>query len=172
MAPPILHLGKTLVRRPAIVDIAGVEVRPMAVPHDVPAWLALRRRAVAGLTPQPRPWSHEDFCTEMVEKPWWPTAWNWLAVAPASPASAHTASPDAGVIGAVTLALRTGADRRWPVVHWLLVDPAWRRRGVARGLISHLEQAAWDAGHRQVRLETHAGWTAAVACYRSLGYRN
>jgi GNAT superfamily N-acetyltransferase len=73
-------------------------------------------------------------------------------------------------IGAVTLALRKGAIGTVPVIHWLLVDPAWRRRGIGRMLVSHLERAAWDAGWREVQLETHAGWSAAVAFYESMGY--
>ena len=39
-----------------------------------------------------------------------------------------------------------------------------------RLLMSHLERAAWDAGWREVQLETHAGWSAAVAFYQSIGY--
>jgi hypothetical protein len=33
-----------------------------------------------------------------------------------------------------------------------------------------LERAAWDAGWREVQLETHAGWSEAVAFYHSIGY--
>jgi len=76
----------------------------------------------------------------------------------------------AAVVGAVTLAIREGAARSVPVVHWLLVDPAWRRRGIGRLLMSHLERAAWDAGWREIELETHAGWIEAVAFYQSIGY--
>lgn len=57
-----------------------------------------------------------------------------------------------------------------PVVHWLLVDPNYRRRGIGRLLMNCLERAAWDAGHRELQLETHAGWSAAVAFYQSIGY--
>ena len=56
------------------------------------------------------------------------------------------------------------------MVHWLLVDPRWRRRGIGRLLMSHLELAAWDDGWREMQLETHAGWAAAVAFYQSMGY--
>ena len=57
-----------------------------------------------------------------------------------------------------------------PAVHWLVVLPAARRQGVGRLLMSHLERAAWDAGHREVLLETHAQWQAAVQFYEALGY--
>jgi GNAT superfamily N-acetyltransferase len=66
--------------------------------------------------------------------------------------------------------MREGAVCTIPVVHWLLVDPAWRRRGVGRLLMLHLELAAWHDGYREIELETHAGWGAAVAFYQSMGY--
>jgi GNAT superfamily N-acetyltransferase len=96
----------------------------------------------------------------MQSKPWWRPEWTWLAI------PLEKAIP----IGAVTLALREGAHSTIPVVHWLLVDPAWRRRRIGRLLISHLELAAWNNGWREVELETHANWTAAVAFYQSIGY--
>ena len=37
-------------------------------------------------------------------------------------------------------------------------------------LMSHLETAAWHAGHREIQLETHANWNAAVKFYQSIGY--
>jgi ribosomal protein S18 acetylase RimI-like enzyme len=55
-------------------------------------------------------------------------------------------------------------------VHWLIVRSNWRRHGVGRLLMAHLETAAWDAGYREVWLETHVAWEAAVKFYRSLGY--
>jgi hypothetical protein len=33
-----------------------------------------------------------------------------------------------------------------------------------------LEQAAWDDGYREVHIETHAGWSAAIALYSKRGY--
>jgi GNAT superfamily N-acetyltransferase len=154
---PVLHLRKQLVAPPAAINVQGIAVRPMVVPDDVQAWLALRERAIAGLVPAPRPWLHADYQAEMFDKPWWNAEHNWLASAGADP---HV------VVGSVTLAER----KETAVVHWLLVDPAWRRRGIARLLMSRLERAAWDAGWREVALETHAGWVAAVACYQSIGY--
>src|SRR5262249_39191762 len=103
--------------------------------------------------------------SEMQSKPWWRDDRTWVAIAGDPP------SPDAErIVGAVTLALRQGASATVPVVHWLLVDPAWRRRGVGRLLMSQLERAARDDGWREIELETHAGWEAAVAFYQSIGY--
>jgi GNAT superfamily N-acetyltransferase len=96
----------------------------------------------------------------MLTKPWWRTDCTWLAV------DVETAAP----VGAVTLALREGRVATIPVLHWLLVDPVWRRRGIGRLLVSHLERAAWNDGWREIELETHAGWTSAVAFYQSIGY--
>jgi GNAT superfamily N-acetyltransferase len=106
-----------------------------------------------------RPWSKDDFYCEMQSKNWWRPERTWLAVGGQSQ-----------LVGSVTLALREGTSKTVPVVHWLLVDPAWRRRGIGRLLMSRLECAAWDAGWREIEIETHAGWMAAVAFYQSIGY--
>jgi GNAT superfamily N-acetyltransferase len=115
---------------------------------------------MADQTPRIRTWSKSDFSTEMQSKSWWRNERMWLAF------EDETAAP----IGAVTLALREGAVARVPVIHWLLVDPALRRRGIGRLLMSHLELAAWNDGWREIELETHAGWRDAVAFYYSIGY--
>jgi GNAT superfamily N-acetyltransferase len=156
----ILHLRKVLGSSPVDVPAAGISVRHFCLPHDVAPWLKLRERAVAELSPAPRPWLHEDYNREMFEKPWWHAERNWLAIADTSPQP----------IGAATLAVREGEASRVAVVHWLLVDPAWRRRGIARLLMAHLERAAWNNGHREVQLETHPRWSAAIAFYQSIGY--
>lgn len=57
-----------------------------------------------------------------------------------------------------------------PVVHWLMVAPEARRQGLARVLMSRLEAAAWNAGHREIYLETHSAWRAAAQFYEALGY--
>jgi ribosomal protein S18 acetylase RimI-like enzyme len=53
----------------------------------------------------------------------------------------------------------------------LAVDPAHRRRGVARRLLQWLEQTALTAGTFVVRLELRAGNEAARSFYCALGYR-
>jgi GNAT superfamily N-acetyltransferase len=156
----ILHFRRQLIRPLDAVDVPGFSVRNISIPDDVAAWLALRDRAMADQIPRVRTWYDSDFLSEMKAKAWWRPERTWLAIA------LETES----LIGAVTLALREGTVSMIPVVHWLLVDPAWRRRGVGRLLISHLELAAWDDGWREIELETHAGWSAAIAFYQSIGY--
>ena len=158
---PVLHLRKHLSDRPAAEMVSGISVREMLVPGDIAEWLALRERAMFGERPAVRSWGEVDFRREMMAKTWWRSDRAWVACCDESPGE---------FIGAVTLAMREGRSIRVPVVHWLLVDPARRRRGIGRMLIAHLERVAWGDGWREVQLETHAGWAAAVACYQSMGY--
>jgi GNAT superfamily N-acetyltransferase len=164
----ILHLRKQLACPPVALTVASVSVRTIVVPDDVDVWLELRERAMADLLPQVRRWSRHDFMAEIANKRAWLAIAGGLRVAGPSTRSFPAAA--SFVIGAVTLAMRHGRDRSVPVIHWLLVDPAWRRRGVGRMLVSRLERAAWDDGWREIELETHAGWSAAVAFYQSIGY--
>lgn len=53
----------------------------------------------------------------------------------------------------------------------LAVDPAHRRRGVARALVRWLEETALTAGTFIIGLELRAGNEAARNLYRALGYR-
>jgi GNAT superfamily N-acetyltransferase len=158
----VLHLRKELLDPPVERVAAGVRVRSIVVPDDVEGWLELRKRATTGLTPKVREWTRAEFASQMLDKSWWRDNRTWLAV--------DRATPERAFIGAVTLAERTGAAANVPIVHWLLVDPAWRRRGVGRVLMSRLECAAWAAGWPAIELETHAGWSAAIAFYQSMGY--
>jgi GNAT superfamily N-acetyltransferase len=184
----ILHLRKELVRPPVALCLPRIVLRAFELAVDIPSWLELRDIAMADQVPRIRSWNEADFLAEMVSKSWWKNERTWLAIAEkvlpaggesqtitAEPAATSTIRRTARtvpgtIIGAVTLAMREGQAASVPVVHWLLVDPAWRRRGVGRTLLSHLEREAWDAGWREVQLETHAGWQAAVAFYQSIGY--
>lgn len=160
----VLHFRKELSAPPVALRRPDIAVRHIKLPDDIVAWLRLRERATAELRPLPRPWSEADFRAELLSKPWWQPEQCWIAYVENSP------NESGDMIGSVTLALRAGELVTVPVVHWLLVDPAWRRRGIAGLLITHLEQAAWDAGWREIQLETHANWEAAVAFYQSIGY--
>jgi len=159
---PILHLRRELLNPPVERVPAGIEIRTFVVPDDVEGWLQLRHRATAGLTPPVREWTRDDFEAQLLCKPWWRDDWTWLSIDPSRAGSA--------VIGAVKLAMRSSAAADVPIVHWLLVDPACRRRGIGRMLTSQLECAAWKAGWRQIELETHSGWKEAAAFYQSMGY--
>jgi GNAT superfamily N-acetyltransferase len=125
------------------------------------AWLALRERSMAGETPAVRRWTTVDLAADITAKPSWRPERMWLAKCNDRPPV---------LIGSATMLIRSGRAGSVPIVHWLLVDPNWRRRGVARLLMSHLERAAWDDGWREVQLETHSGWAKAVAFYSSIGY--
>ena len=157
----IVHLRKALAKQSVLNAVPGVEVRTTAMPKDLHEWLALRGRAVAWLKPAVRAWTEADFTAEISGKPWWRDEWTWLAIPAEAPRQ---------LIGSVTLAVREGTTGAVPVVHWLLVDPRRRRRGIGRLLMSHLERAAWDEGWREIQLETHSGWTDAVAFYQSIGF--
>src|SRR5689334_8775727 len=141
----VLHFRKQLTCPPVAADAPGICVRQLIVPDDIPAWIALRDRAMADEQPAVRPWTEADFHAEFIRKPWWDANHAWVAI--------H--NHPTRMIGAVTLAIREGRTGSVPVVHWLLVDPAFRRRGVARLLMFHLERAAWKAGWGEIQLETH-----------------
>ncbi len=61
------------------------------------------------------------------------------------------------------------SKRHHAEVSKLLVDPSFRRSGVARALMAEVEFRAYEAGRWLLTLDT-AG-DAAEALYRSLGYR-
>lgn len=164
----IIHFRRDLGRSPDAVAVPAISVRSMLVPDDISSWLALRERTMAEQSPQVRRWSPADFYSEMQSKTWWRPDRTWLAVA--GDTRFRDRANSSSLVGSVTLALREGASAVVPVVHWLLVDPAWRRCGIGRLLLSKLEQAVWERGWRRIELETHAGWTEAVAFYHSMGY--
>ena len=153
----VLQMSHRLTTPPTCRIVEGITVRTFT-PADAPGWLALRMRAFATETPAVRPWTDADFAREMTAKPWWRAEHTWLATPDDAPAN---------LIGAVTLARR----KVTPILHWLMVDPEWRRRGIGAMLIHRLEQAVWKNGDREIRLETHKNWQFAVELYAKLGYR-
>ena len=161
----IAQLTRRLVERPAVPELDGVTVRNFAGGDDVETWLELRHRAFARERLGVRRWDAADFEREFLAKSWWNPEHMWLAEAKGMLASAP--SP----VGTVTLALRGSGDEAKPAVHWLAVLPRWRRRGIARLLLANLEAVCWDLGYRQVWLETHTAWSAAMRFYDRQGYR-
>lgn len=73
-------------------------------------------------------------------------------------------------IGAVALGRAGRPPHDRISLQWLMVAPMQRRRGIGRALIAVVEQAAWDAGERELSLETHADWRGALRLYEHCGY--
>lgn len=88
----------------------------------------------------------------------------------------HVRHPESVVLTARTdhviagFAIMRYADRD-AHLNLLAVDPAYRRRGVARRLVTWLEETALTAGTFIIGLELRAANEAARAFYRALGYR-
>jgi GNAT superfamily N-acetyltransferase len=154
----VLEMTRTLNERPKATAVDSVRLRTFDKADDATAWLELRQRAFARESLAVRAWSAAEFQTEFLGKPWWNPATMWFAESDR-------------IIGSVTLARRESSTSSKPVVHWLMVDPRWRRHGIARLLLTALETAVWDAGQRQIWLETHSAWTKAEQFYRAMGYR-
>ncbi|MEX0675794.1 MAG: GNAT family N-acetyltransferase [Pirellulales bacterium] len=159
----ILQLTKRLSEAPQPVEVPGIRLRNYAGTQDVETWLDLRRRAFAREKVGIGNWDAADFEREFLTKPWWRPGAMWLA-------EAQPVLMPSKVVGTVTLARRGEPFDDKPVVHWLCVLPAYRRRGIGRFLLANLEAAVWDSGERQIWLETHSGWREAFQLYQSLGY--
>jgi GNAT superfamily N-acetyltransferase len=159
----VLQLTHKLIDWPAAAPIADVRLRHYEGPQDINTWLELRRRAFARQQVGVRDWEAADFEREFLHKSWWHPRAMWFAETKSS------MLPPAAV-GTVTLARRGDAPEGKPVVHWLAVLPSYRRRRIGRLLMSALETSVWDAGGRQVWLETHSQWAEAARLYESLGY--
>jgi ribosomal protein S18 acetylase RimI-like enzyme len=156
----VLQLAKRIDSPPAIPAVENIRVRNYRGAEDIDAWLDLRHRAFARLKVGVRRWERADFAREFLAKPWWSPGRLWFA-------ESLLAEDGCRPVGTVALAQRAAG---MPAVHWLAVDPRWRRRGIARLLMAHLEASCWDSGQRQLWLETHSSWEAANALYRSLGF--
>jgi GNAT superfamily N-acetyltransferase len=161
----VIQMTRKLSERPVAPRISGVRLRDYAGSGDVEVWLELRRRAFARQKLGVGDWDAADFEREFLHKSWWRPEAMWFAEAQRLPLTAYAP------VGTVTLARRGDSPDAKPVVHWLAVLGTYRRRGVGRLLIATLEAAVWDAGGRQVWLETHSAWTEAARLYEALGYR-
>lgn len=163
----VLQLTKTLSGQPQLVYDPRVNLRHYQGEEDIEPWLALRRAAFARQRLGIRDWTRDDFEAEFLKRWWWRPEHVWM-VESAVPELQHQAAVP--LLGTVTLAFRGTPENAMPVVHWLTVHPAWRRRGIARMLMVNLEREAWNLGHRQICLETHADWREAAVLYQALGY--
>ena len=160
---PVLQMRKTLEKPPVVERLPGWSLRAFAGPRDIEPWLELRRRAFAREGLGVGEWTVADFEREFMQKPWWSPQQMWLIQSPGESSAALAA--------AVTIAIRGSGEAARPAVHWLLVHPRYRRQGLGRWLLQTLEAAAWENGSREVVLETHVRWKAAVRLYENLGYR-
>ncbi len=156
----VLQLTKILREPPSPSAAHGIAIRNFEGAHDITDWLGLRSRAFAREAMGVRAWTEADFQAELLDKPWWSSDRFW--VAEISDAQARR------FVGAVALAERAPGR---PAVHWLMVEPTVRRRGIGRLLMEHLEAWCWNRSYRQIWLETHTAWHKAAQFYESLGYR-
>jgi ribosomal protein S18 acetylase RimI-like enzyme len=162
----ILQLRKRL-ERPTdpMIQPSEVRLRPFAGPGDIAAWLTLRAAAFAGAIAEGRPWTAEDFQREFLSRPWWRAESMWLA-------EAETEMPGgtSAVVGSVVLGRSGRPPRDRACLQWLMVAPAYRRRGIGRALVARAEREALERGETEITLETHADWREAVRLYDRLGY--
>jgi ribosomal protein S18 acetylase RimI-like enzyme len=75
---------------------------------------------------------------------------------------------DAGVRGFATVAFEAWHERL--VLWFLYVAPAWRRRGLGRGLLAEVEAHGKSCGATHVWLETSSVNVPGVRAYERLGY--
>ena len=83
-------------------------------------------------------------------------------------ADCRVAEIDGKVVGYVAVLFRAGTFVAR--VYSIAVDPAYRGRGVAQGLIAGAEQAARVRGSRSLRLEVRASNKAALSLYERAGF--
>ena len=83
-------------------------------------------------------------------------------------ADCRVAEIDGRVAGYVAILFRAGT--LVARIYSIAVDPAYRGRGVAQGLIAAAEQAARSRGARSLRLEVRASNKAALSLYERAGF--
>ena len=86
-------------------------------------------------------------------------------------APTYVAVSDEQVVGMVTLCVYCTLTGPKAYLDHLVVDPRWRRRGIARRLVQHAVEQAGAAGASRVGLTANDTKHAARALYESLGFR-
>jgi ribosomal protein S18 acetylase RimI-like enzyme len=76
----------------------------------------------------------------------------------------------ATVGGAVAGTAMAGYDGHRGWVYYVVVKPAWQRRGIGTALMARAESGLEQLGCGKVNLQVRAGNEGAVAFYRRLGY--
>jgi ribosomal protein S18 acetylase RimI-like enzyme len=85
-------------------------------------------------------------------------------------APVHVAEREGRVIGMVTLCVFSTLTGPKAYLDHLVVEPAWRRRGVGRALVCHAIDVAASAGASRIDLTAGSGKAAGRALYESLGF--
>lgn len=147
-----LRLEKTLLAAPVTVATSTTVVT-FADRPSVQDWLRLHGEIFLHGRDI---WTESRFRRELLERDWFLPQRMWWAISPESDTA----------IGAITLEVAGDVGQ----IHWLMVDPAARRRGVAAALLATLENAAWQCGASRITAETLSTWEPAVAFYRRQGY--
>ena len=156
----VQQLSHTLSGPPQVASVRGVTVRHFEGGTDIAHWTDLMQSAFFAADPPMRRWTEVDFKTRVMGQSNWSPAHLFLAFDVASQ-----------LVGTISLAFRCCGEKSIPAVHLLAVRPAWRRRGIARLLVGHLESACWKMGFRTVHLETHTAWQEAMLFYKAAGYK-
>ena len=163
MALPIQQT-KTLTNRPQCAASQGVTLRTWTGSDDIHSWLNIRNSAFAEQDSAIKPWRMEDFERVFLRKPWWQPERMWFAEI-----CDENGQPRS--VGSITWGESGLGQRKTQTVQWLAVLPEWRGQGIGRILLTNLEAACWDAGHREIRLETLSTWEAAMRLYLAAGYK-
>ena len=163
MASPI-RLTKILVARPEITTLEGVVLRKYVGEEDIDGWLNIRNSTFNAQKSPQIPWQMEDFEREFLRKTWWKPERMWFA-------DIHDENGRPRSVGTITWGESGVGPRKSQTVQWLAVLPEWRGRGIGRMLLATLEAACWDAGYREIRLETLSTWQAAMRLYEAAVYR-
>ena len=96
-----------------------------------------------------------------------------LALAPGAGAWLAVATVGGLVVGALLanplVSIEYGGGALW--IEELYVEPAHRRRGVARALVAYVAEQARQNGLGAIELEVEPSLAEALALWRSLGFR-
>jgi ribosomal protein S18 acetylase RimI-like enzyme len=93
------------------------------------------------------------------------------AVVTSGDAPTFVAESDGEVVGMVTLCFFTTLTGLKAFVDHLVVDPAWRRRGIARVLMQDAIEQAAAAGASRIDLTANSEKVGARSLYESLGFK-
>jgi predicted N-acetyltransferase YhbS len=156
----VQQLYHSLSKSSEVVAVQGITIRHFEDATDIGRWVKLMDIAFKNLNPPMRPWTEADFKMRIMEQPGWSPAHLFFAC-----------NQENQVTGSVSLTFRRRGKDSLPALHLLAVRPEWRRQGIARMLVAHLEAAIREMGFHEVCLETHTGWHEACFFYAALGYK-